>query len=212
MIVTRGTFTVFISRSTFIFLFLKLPHGASVFFDTVIPRPPLGAEAGSSCSLRSLLACGFGSYSASHRGHPWSQKPWKKTNSCFGLILAACCLRKQNPWPSLNFIHPVDDTAVCCLTMSTPTADKAQMMYLFVTESLLCFFGNFLSGFWGPATFVCYLEACISFICSAFSSLLNASWNDLFCEWFCFLNGLLVPQFLQIQPVRFVYRNCSSTC
>lgn len=48
----------FISQSTFIFLFFKLPHGASIFFDTVIPHPPLGAEAVSSGSLRSFLSCG----------------------------------------------------------------------------------------------------------------------------------------------------------
>lgn len=141
MSVTGGTFTVFISQSMLIFLFLKLPHGASVFFDTVIPRPPLGAEAGSACSLRSLLAGGFGSCSASHRGHHLVTEALEENEF---LILAACCLRMQN----LIFIRPVDDTAVGRLTTSTPTADKAQRMCLFVTGSLLCFLGNFLSGFW----------------------------------------------------------------
>lgn len=136
MSVTGGTFTVFISQSTLIFLFLKQPHRASVFFDTVIPRPPLGAEAGSACSLRSLLARRFGSCSASHKGHHLVTETLEENEF---LILAACCLRMQN----LIFIRPVDDTAVSCLTMSTPTADKAQMMYLFVTRSLLCFSGNF---------------------------------------------------------------------
>lgn len=160
MSVTGGTFTVFISQSMLIFLFLKLPHGASVFFDTVIPRPPLGAEAGSPCSLRSLLAGGFGSCSASHRGHHLVTEALEENEF---LILAACCLRMQN----LIFIRPVDDTAVGRLTRSTPTADKAQRMCLFVTGSLLCFLGNYLSGFWCADPSLWYLEACISFICSA---------------------------------------------
>lgn len=139
----------FISRSTFIFLFLKLPHGASIFFDTVIPHPPLGVEAVSSGSLRSFLSCGqlaleMGGLEASSARHrmPLDHRNAEENESLFRSL--SCGLLCQSAG-SLAIIHFYSSSWRCLCLLSDDI--HSCRWYIRWSRSLHCFFGNFLLGF-----------------------------------------------------------------